>query len=462
MGNQNQSAEVEKIYARINKMAYYGKSYVMQYGEYFDEVVKNGKLTQMKLCLEKYYGMDTVRYPSLLSLKNASWDFILKGTAEYFSSILKTMMDSKGVYRIGNEIRSNSYLMSVIELSPTLEAGMQIVATSSKISIDSTPHGMLLSVLDSNVSGIRISNSTWGTYSVTASAASLIEEISAGYRYDTVSISSSGLRSIPSLGLRTATMSVSDVSLTGVNMLEVALDIDQSDVAKLDINLASPNGNIINVKNSSVTSGTHSDYADIRFTTLETYPKLTGLTMSGTGGRYQMDKYGGVGTQSFLSNVSTISPMVSGGVNGVWSIGIYNGGATQGYLSRFALTIGAKKMNDYLQQSEYLTQIPMLQGGTYQIEVETRNPYGKYYYRLSVSRDDLLGTVSEVTIDNYLLWKYYYRDKKFADLMGYSMVFVEASKVGGQTMSFMSIDESVSEEMNLYMRYSQAIDYLIS
>lgn len=119
--------------------------------------------------------------------------------------------------------------------------------------------------------------------------------------------------------------------------------------------------------------------------------------------------------------------------------------------------------SDYFTQSSYPTQIPLTHGGTYLIEVEKRNDYGKFSYRLEIERDDTIGTITEVSIDNYLESNYYYKNKQLAEILGYKKTFLEVKKVGQtDVLTIIHNDPEVSEEMNLYQRYAMAIDYLLS
>lgn len=119
--------------------------------------------------------------------------------------------------------------------------------------------------------------------------------------------------------------------------------------------------------------------------------------------------------------------------------------------------------SDYFTQSSYATQIPLTHGGTYLINVEKRDDYGKFSYRLEVERDDTIGTITEVLIDNYLESNYYYKNKQLAEILGYKKTFLEVKKVGQtDVLTIMHNDPAVSEEMNLYQRYIMAIDYLLS
>lgn len=119
--------------------------------------------------------------------------------------------------------------------------------------------------------------------------------------------------------------------------------------------------------------------------------------------------------------------------------------------------------SNYFTQSSYPTQIPLTHGGTYLIDVEKRDDYGKFSYRLEIERDDTIGTITEVSIDNYLESNYYYKNKQLAEILGYKKTFLEVKKVGQtDVLTIMHNDPEVSEEMNLYQRYVIAIDYLLS
>jgi hypothetical protein len=108
------------------------------------------------------------------------------------------------------------------------------------------------------------------------------------------------------------------------------------------------------------------------------------------------------------------------------------------------------------------SQIPTKQGGTYMIEVEKRNPYGKFLYRVQISRDDLLGTIVEEENIEFNDPNYYNYSKAVREALGMKRTYLLVDRVDGAKAVFTNNDQSLSEEENLLRRYSLAIDYLKS
>lgn len=124
---------------------------------------------------------------------------------------------------------------------------------------------------------------------------------------------------------------------------------------------------------------------------------------------------------------------------------------------------------DYLsgpKSVKFKTSIPTTQGSTYLVTTTEKNPinfdYNKYYYKLSLELNPLLGQIYEIDIYDpnsaYLV-----QNKQYARLTGERKAYLQAQKVGATFSVIFDVENpALSDETNLITRYSQAISYLLS
>jgi hypothetical protein len=123
--------EIDKIYAKIDKIAKKGNDNYMEYHIYVDDLVKKGKYSFYKECIEYNYEYD-ISFMDIPSAKKESWKKILFRTNTTFQDFKTRLLKSKGMYQLGlfyyKEIPQTS--IKVIdttgkgcELSPVVEEG---------------------------------------------------------------------------------------------------------------------------------------------------------------------------------------------------------------------------------------------------------------------------------------------------------------------------------------------------
>lgn len=122
--------------------------------------------------------------------------------------------------------------------------------------------------------------------------------------------------------------------------------------------------------------------------------------------------------------------------------------------------------------SSFPTQIPLVNGGTYLIKTESKNPYNVFNYKVNITISNQIGTIDEIDIQSYLKnsiyyssvqFDYYYKNTKMQDLLNLNRTFLEVQKTNSSVVQTMMYDDpNNSEEMNLYKRYQMAIEYLLS
>ena len=115
--------------------------------------------------------------------------------------------------------------------------------------------------------------------------------------------------------------------------------------------------------------------------------------------------------------------------------------------------------NSYLTQSSYNVH---LNPGDYLVKVESRNTYNKVYYELNVYSNNHLGDIEEISsLESNI--NYYSRNQNLAKILGFSRTFLKVSKVNSDDfLVFNEINSRISEDLNLYNRYSKAFEYLTS
>lgn len=121
-----------------------------------------------------------------------------------------------------------------------------------------------------------------------------------------------------------------------------------------------------------------------------------------------------------------------------------------------------QNIRGYSTQSSYKTEIPTT-AGTYLISTETKGvEYKKFNYKVSVTRNTLLGQIKEIdTLSDDS--KYYLQNKQFARLIGTRVTYLEVTKTGAtQSLIIQTELANASEDTNLVNRYKIAVDYLLS
>lgn len=471
MNTNETRAKVNKIFSRVTKLAEGGNANMMDFNRYVDELLANGELDLFKTCMVTSFNIDMDKYPTIQAIKSNTWPLILRRTNAPLVEKIRLLYKSKKVYQQSEEIRSNSTSTIALEMSNTLSSTYSVVATSSKIgfSID-TNEQIKIDVLDPKIRSMRIFRVNWATQSATPvnqmKYGRPMQSFNAGTYYETISFTGSSASStINYLVAITNSVTVPDSTIEGLNKIDLNLDLTHSYLGDLEINLKSPNGNVINAFRPGTPGGFNRNFKNIKFTTTEEHPKLTYIFTNDSGGTWQMNKASGIGTGSYVSNTGNVNKLApSGNIGGEWQLYIRDTAPKDnGKLGNWSVSFGALKKNLYLTQSSYVTEIPANHGNVYRVEVETFNPYGVFNYRLAITKNDLLGTIKEVNVENYIDLDYFVISTQLRNLLGIKRTFLEVRKAGSsETKSMVGIDPSLSEDSNLYQRYVQAIDYLLS
>lgn len=135
-------------------------------------------------------------------------------------------------------------------------------------------------------------------------------------------------------------------------------------------------------------------------------------------------------------------------------------------------SIQTQGTQSYLSTNElYNSNIPTTHGADYLITVKRRGSPGwlspeltfeSYSYKVSIRKEDFLGTIKEVDSYNPTS-NYIHLNKKFAELTGLRKTYLEVIKNGTiEPITIIYDNAYQSEERNLLERYKIAISYLNS
>jgi hypothetical protein len=92
--------EIDKIYTKIDKIAKKGNDNFLEYHILFDDLIKKGKYTYLKECIEYKYEYD-ISFMDVPSAKKESWKEILFRTNSSFQDFKSNLLKSKVMYQSG-------------------------------------------------------------------------------------------------------------------------------------------------------------------------------------------------------------------------------------------------------------------------------------------------------------------------------------------------------------------------
>ena len=437
--------KVNKIYGQIKKVALKGKDSSLEYHRLVDQIVEKGDYACLEICLSDFYDIDVSKYGSVYNVKTKTWKLVLEQTDSAFISKLRSLYKSKSIYQQGQEIRSDSasyvsctYSVPLLAEDVTIKRDhstsvsrtryVPMPATMSQISIYSrvagTSSGIDIKFSDPGVYKVDVYRVIWATFS---------SPLYSEPKSMTQSQSTSGdlllvrMRELDGSGakiggiMNTAAIRIADIydpatksSFMGKSIGD-HLEFDPFKIYKSDIETERLLG-VEERQLSSISRKFDAEIVQIKRIEIETFESP-----------YE------------LSRISSIQPS-----------------GTQSFLHA-GIT--------------YSTAIPMTHGAEYLIETHRRGSagwifpdlrYESYSYKLSIKKENLLGTIKEV--DSIVENPAYMQIKsRYATYLGLKKTFLEVKKAGA-TSSITVIYENFgqSEEANLFTRYKIAIDYLNS
>lgn len=431
--------KIDKIYLQIKKLASKGKDYSLEYDRLVDDIVAKGDLAHYQMCLADYYNIDADKYRTVYETKKESWKSIMFQTDSSFISKMRSLYKKELIYQQGFMIRSDNPLYANyavqgpfrpldITVSQSYAGSVsrtkyESAGTQSQISVSKTVTATFssidLSILDENVYQIDVHKVIWATFSTSVfsyvvASQSAIEEgdllvvqlkeldeiggIKDGGAVSTVSVRTGGI-------YRESTKSQFVGARAGDRF---RIDIFGLYRDPLEVERA------LGVIDASSVSDVEAHILEVRKPRQEEFssPYEIGMIKSISSG-----------TQSFLSTGTL-------------------------YGSGIPMDHGA----DYLVTA-YRRGVP---------EWITATASETYSYKLSVRKEDLLGTITEVdstSIDP----GYYNINETFALYKGFKKTYLEVQKAGStQSITVVYDNYLQSEDLNLFQRYRIAIDYLNS
>lgn len=435
--------KVNKIYGQIGKIALKGKDYSLEYHRLIDQIVEKGDYAYLEMCLSDYYNIEVSKYGSVYSVKTKTWKLVLEQTDSSFISKLRSLYRSKSVYQQGQEVRSdNASYVSNHSSGPLLAEDITIKrdhstsvtrtkyspmpATMSQVSFsrNGAASSIDVAISDSGIYKIDVYKVLWATFSTPlySQATSMTQsQVAAG---DLMLIR---MRELDDFGFKTggvvntSAVRVNDIYDTSTRAAFIGKSVGERaefspfKVYKTDIETC----RLLGIEEYQIPSISKRFEAEVL--------EIKRLQMSTFESPYE------------ISRVHTIQPS-----------------GTQSYL---------------VAGITYSTRIPITHGGDYLVSTHRRGSsgwiypslrYETYSYKLSVRKDNLLGTIKEV--DSIINNPAYFQIKsRYATYLGMKKTFLEVQKAGS-TASITVIYENFaqSEEANLFARYKIAIDYLNS
>ncbi len=156
--------KLAKIFLRIEKISLKGKINFLEYYKLVDELVDKGDYNSLEQSLYYYYGINSIEYRDVESLKKGSWEEILFQTESPFLIKLKKLLDKNSVYQLSYDIYSNDMNINV-SLSPPLSVTYSSTGLTSSFSLSKVGEVLYMNVENQNLRYINIERSIWSTQS---------------------------------------------------------------------------------------------------------------------------------------------------------------------------------------------------------------------------------------------------------------------------------------------------------
>lgn len=435
--------KVNKIYGQIGKIALKGKDYSLEYHRLIDQIVDKGDYAYLEMCLSDYYNIEASKFGSLYGVKTKTWKLVLEQTDSSFISKLRSLYRSKNVYQQGQEVRSDnasyvshhySYPLLAEDITIKRDHSTSVTrtkynpmpATMSQVSFsrNGASASIDVSISDSGIYKIDVYKVLWATFSTPLYNAPKSMTQSQTMTGDLVLVR---MRELDQFGFKqgglvnTSSIRINDIYDSSTKSAFVGKAIgDRLEFSPLKIYKADAEiCRLLGIEEYQINLLSNRFDAEIL--------DIKRIQMSTFESPYEINR------------VHTIQPS-----------------GTQSFLA-----IGMS----------YSTRIPITHGGEYLISTHRRGNsgwiypglrYETYSYKLSVRKDNLLGTIREV--DSIINDPAYLQIKsRYATYLGMKKTFLEVQRAGS-TASITVLYENFgqSEESNLFARYKIAIDYLNS
>lgn len=171
------ATSVNNIKKDIERLSRGGSMNESEYNKWFDETIINGDTSVLNDCLINYYSVDINKFSGASEMKAATWKAIMQKTDDPVVQDLRNLYKSSEVYQQGYEIRSNSYKMASLELSPTLTTELTTTNIPPIIGLTNSGEMLTLKILDNQIYSIVINRVDWATYSTPPKNLNIIQSI---------------------------------------------------------------------------------------------------------------------------------------------------------------------------------------------------------------------------------------------------------------------------------------------
>lgn len=153
--------KIQKIFNQIDKLASKGREYIYEYHKLIDDLIEKGDYNYFELVLFYSYSIDIKDYPSLIDVKNKTWNEILFQTNSPVSKKIKKVFDSKGVYQMGFDVFSDSLNSVQFSISNPLSSSYLTTSSTQSISLSRQSENVYITSNDSSIIKYEISRCKW-------------------------------------------------------------------------------------------------------------------------------------------------------------------------------------------------------------------------------------------------------------------------------------------------------------
>lgn len=152
---------LEKIQAKIEKLAIHGKEKTQDYYQLIDDFIEKGQYGDFELCLFYYYFIDISDVVSAQDVKMKTWPEILLQTQSPFLKKLGKLYKTKNVYQQSYDIYTMDPNVVQISLSQPLSITYSILPVTQSVSFIRDNEKIKLNITNPNTYRVSISKADW-------------------------------------------------------------------------------------------------------------------------------------------------------------------------------------------------------------------------------------------------------------------------------------------------------------
>lgn len=440
--SQKERDKIKKIYITINRLALGGRNFALDYRILVDEIIEKKDYSYLGQVLLIYYDIDIRSYRNINEVKELTWNEICFKTSTPLQQKLKTLHKANNVFQNGFDFYSDDPKYLVMTYSGPLSSTYSVLATQSQISFTYS-NDIYINIQNPNVYNVKFQRINWINRDGVRSPLDL-------YDHHTIA---SGTYSYLTQSTYKTTIPIDH----GSDYLVTTTARDPYEKQIYSFNLSKENyiGKIEEV--------------DVWMDSPEPYYQYVTLTYS----QPLSSTYSVIATQSQVGFSYDVENNLTVYLDNPYGAS----GSTEPYVYELEFNLVKwkngvptnlnynRKINSstqsYLTSPAYIIELPVnpfSDTGTQFIITSKAKNVGKtasinQFYSLDFQTNNY-----EQVQDSPF---YFYRSPEVATKLGYKRTFLKATKNGSITSQlFFSINTLISEELNLYNRYVNAINYL--